>query len=87
MANWIGGYWYARVFGLQYAHSPFGDDKWERFLGFGEGEQIVSHLLKSGGYKKVLLPPFAETTEDIEFIKKIIHSYAGRKVVFLAELP
>ena len=32
MANWIAGYWYAKQFGLRFAHIPFWDSAKERFL-------------------------------------------------------
>ena len=59
MANWISGYWFAKQFGLQYAHSPFSNLKWEDFLGFGANEFKVLELRKMG-YKKVMLPLFDE---------------------------
>ncbi|WP_034919515.1 hypothetical protein [Gillisia sp. CAL575] len=86
MANWIAGYWFARFFGLKFAHIPFSSTKWEDFLGFGENEITVKQLVKKQGYKKVLLPLFDETSaKEIEVIEKIITSYKGRKVVFIAE--
>ncbi len=85
MANWIAGYWFAKQFGLKFAHIPFSSQKWEDFLGFGENETIVDELIKKG-YKKVKLPLFDESNlEEIDLIKKIIHSYSAKKVVFIAE--
>jgi len=85
MANWIAGYWFAQQFGLQFAHSPFSDPKWESILGFGEGEIAVTDLIKNG-YKIVRLPLFDEFNEnEIALQKKIIASYSKQKVVFIAE--
>lgn len=85
MANWIAGYWFARQFGLSFAHIPFSTSKWESFLGFGEGEITVADLLQKG-YKKVRLPLFDELkSEEVALNKKIIASYSNQKVVFIAE--
>lgn len=85
MANWIAGYWFARQFGLQFAHIPFSNSKWESFLGFGVNEIKVADLLKSG-YKKVTLPLFNEfNLEELDLNKKIIESYNDQKVFFVAE--
>lgn len=85
MANWIAGLWYAKFFGLKFAHLPFSTPQWEYFLGFGIGEKTVKEL-KREGYKVRKLPLFQETNEkEIELNKRIIQSYAGQKVVFVAE--
>ncbi len=85
IANWIAGYWFAKQFGLQFAHIPFSNQKWDDFLGFGTDEKKVNDLLKMG-YKKVKLPFFDEFNEEAVFFqKKIIASYANKKVVFVAE--
>ena len=85
MANWIAGYWFAKQFGLKFAHAPFSSEKWERFLGFGETEKHLEELVLSG-YKKVKLPLFVENNlPEVDLIKKIIKSYNGCKVVFVAE--
>ncbi len=85
MANWIAGYWFAGVFNLKFAHIPFSSEKWDVFLGFGEGEVCVSDLVKQG-FKKVLLPLFNENNEnEIDLIQKIIASYAGKRIVFITE--
>src|SRR5690606_17198511 len=69
MANWIAGYWWAKQFGLEFAHIPFSTSEWETFLGFGDGEKTVMGLIKDG-YKKRTLPLFNENrTEEIESIK------------------
>ncbi|MGQ7945110.1 hypothetical protein [Flavobacterium sp. WC2509] len=85
MANWIAGYWYAKQFGLQFAHMPFSNQKWDDFLGFGEGEPKITDLVAKG-YKKVKLPLFNEFNEaEVNLQKKIIASYSNQKVVFVAE--
>ena len=85
MANWIAGYWFARQFGLKFAHIPFSTKKWDDFLGFGNGEPLVSEL-KRQGYKTRRLPLFSEKNADeIQLNRLIIQSYAGKKVVFVAE--
>lgn len=85
MANWIAGYWYARQFGLEFAHLPFSTQKWEDFLGFGIGEKSVEEL-KREGYKTRRLPLFKENNlHDLQLQRAIMASYAGQKVVFIAE--
>jgi hypothetical protein len=85
LANWIAGYWFAKQFGLKFAHLPFSTSKWEDFLGFGEGEKKVKELVKAG-YKVRKLPLFDEyNSDEISKIKAIIQSYIGQKIVFLAE--
>jgi hypothetical protein len=85
IANWIAGYWFAKQFGLNFAHLSFSNSKWEYFLGFGEGEISVGELLKTG-YKKVALPLFDELNKDeVDLQFKIISSYQNKKVVFVAE--
>lgn len=86
MVNWIAGYWFAKQFGLRFARSPFPSPQWEDLLGFGCGETTVKELMKSG-YKVRRLPCFAENSDtDLQRIQNIINSYAGRRVVFLAEM-
>lgn len=85
MANWIAGLWYARQFGLHFAYLPFSTKEWDEFLGFGQGEISVDEL-KRKGYKTKKLPLFDENNaKEVEINKKIIQSYAGKKVVFVAE--
>lgn len=85
MANWIAGYWYAKQFGLKFAHISFSTEKWERFLGFGEGEVSVMDL-KQQGWKVCRIPLFIEKQpETIQLIRWIMSSYSGKKVVFMAE--
>ena len=85
MANWIAGYWFARFFGLSFAHIPFAEKKWEEFLGLGEGEKTIGDLKKIG-YRVVRIPLFDEKAlNEVERIKRIIKSYSGEKIIFLAE--
>ncbi|WP_281764291.1 O-fucosyltransferase family protein [Neptunitalea lumnitzerae] len=85
LANWIAGYWWAKQFGLKFAHIPFGSDSWEHVLGFGEGDVTLTQLKKEG-YKVRKLPLFDEDRpNEVSNIKRIISSYKGNKVVFLCE--
>ena len=85
LANWIAGYWFAKQFGLKYAHVPFSTQKWEDLLGFGEDEMKVSELKKKG-YKVRKLPMFDEyNSQQVALTKTIIKSYSGKKVVLVAE--
>ncbi len=85
IANWIAGFWYARQFGLHFAYLPFSTRRWDEFLGFGEGETEVEEL-KRKGYKIRKLPLFDENnSKEVELNRKIIQSYANKKVVFIAE--
>ena len=85
LGNWITGHWYAQLFDLKFAHLPFSTQRWEDFLGLGEGEVKVADLVKSG-YKVRRLPWINDRNpQDIAFTKRIIESYAGKKVVFKSE--
>ena len=85
LANWIAGYWFAKQFGLHFAHIPFSTQKWENFLGFGEDEKKINDLVKSG-YKIRKLPMFDEyKPQEMTLTKAIIQSYSGKKIVLLAE--
>ena len=86
MANWIAGFWFAKQFHLTFAHIPFSSEKWEHFLGLGDGEVLADELIKNQGYKKVRLPLFNENKpEEVALVKRIIASYAEQKVVFVCE--
>ncbi|MDR3651539.1 MAG: hypothetical protein P4L34_01055 [Paludibacter sp.] len=86
MANWIAGYWFAKQFGLKFAHFPFTQNSWEQFLGFGDNEITAKKLVEEQGYKKVLLPLFHEfNSKEATLIKNIIASYSNKRVVFVAE--
>lgn len=85
MANWIAGLWWSKQFGFKFAHINFSTDKWEKFLGFGEGEKSVFELKKEG-WKIRRIPLFNENVpETINIVKQIISSYSGKKVIFLCE--
>lgn len=85
MANWIAGYWFAQKFSLKFAHIPFSTPKWEEFLGFYHNE-VTMEELKKNGYKVRRIPKFNEYDEnEVRQIEKIIKSYAGQKIVILAE--
>lgn len=85
MANWIAGYWYARLFRLKFAHISFSTKKWDDFFGFGCNEPQVADLKKKG-YKIRRLPLFNEKYDaEVQLNKQIIKSYAGKRVVFVAE--
>lgn len=85
MANWIAGYWFAKQFEIKFAHIPFSSEKWEHFLGFYQDEETVVNL-KARGYKIVRIQRFEEYDEqEVARIHNIIDSYAGRKIIFLAE--
>jgi hypothetical protein len=86
MANWIAGYWFAKLFELHFAHIPFSSEKWETFLGFGENEVSADELIVKKKYKRVLLPWFNEDNKlEVDLIKKIVQSYANKKSVFICE--
>ena len=85
IANWIAGYWFARQFRLKFAHIPFSTKKWDDFLGFGYGNPQVEDLKKKG-YIIRRLPLFDEKNNaEIQLNKRIIQSYEGKRVVFVAE--
>ncbi len=85
LANWIAGYWYAKQFGVKFAHLPFSTEAWESFLGFGDGEVTVAEL-KARGYKVRRLPLFNyNSREEFEINRAIINSYGSQRVVFIAE--
>lgn len=85
IANWIAGYWFAQQFRLKFAHIPFSTKKWDDFLGFGYGNPQVEDLKKKG-YIIRRLPLFDEKNNaEILLNKRIIQSYEGKRVVFVAE--
>lgn len=90
MANWMAGYYYAKIFGLKFAHIPFSNEhyplepnQWEWFLGFGEGEEKLKNLKKQG-YRVIRLPLFEGLDiEQVAKIRNIVTAYTNKKVVFL----
>ncbi len=85
LANWMTGFWFAKQFGLKFAHISFSSQKWDSFLGLGEGEAQLDDLVKMG-YRVRKLPVFDEhRPEEVDFVRSIIQSYVGEKIVFLTE--
>lgn len=85
IANWIAGKWWSNQFRIAFAHISFSTPKWERFLGFGEGEKTI-YELKNEGWKIRRIPMFYEDKpETISLIHKIMSSYSGEKIIFLCE--
>lgn len=93
LANWIAGYDMAKYYGLEYCTYPFSDlahpmepNEWDAFLGFNNGEIFVSELFDKG-YKLILLPLIKfQNEQEREFLRNIISSYKGKKVIFLLEM-
>lgn len=86
MANWIAGYWFAKKFGLKFAHIPFAQISWDQFLGFGDNEETAKELIDNQRFKKVLLPQFNEfNNNEVILVNNIIASYYPQRVVFIAE--
>jgi hypothetical protein len=87
MSNWNSGLFFSQLFLVKFAHSPFSDNRWEKFLGFGEGEIAAIELRKQKKIKKVKLPKFNPTKEDeVELIGNIIHSYQMPNILFSLEV-
>lgn len=85
MANWIAGYWFAKMFEIKFVHIPFTSNKWEQFLGFYQGEKTVTEM-KKDGYKVVRIQSFDENNEqEVSRVRNVINSYSGKRVIFLAE--
>src|SRR5690606_33974683 len=71
---------------LQFAHSPFSTEQWEKFLGFGENEMSSLELVKKHKYKRVKIPLFSESNpNEVALIKRIVDSYSNQKVIFISE--
>lgn len=86
LANYIAGYSFSVKFGLQYAHSPFPNNDWESFLGFGLNETHGYKLVNENGYKRILLPLFNEyNLNEVKLIKNIINSFKSQSVLFVLE--
>ncbi len=85
IANWIAGYWFAKLFDLQFAHTPFTPKSWDDLLGFGVNEAAASELL-TNKYRKVILPFFDENSKsEVDRIKRIISSYSNTNTLFSLE--
>ncbi len=86
IANWNAGYWFSLFFNLKFAHIPFSNERWEKFLSFGKNEIKVADLVNKLGYKKIKIPYFNEKNDyEIRLIRKIIDSYFGMRVIFICE--
>lgn len=83
---WCSGPFIARDWGLKFAYLPFSKERWDKFLGFGEGEIHVAELKKKGFITRKLPLFDANDARSIDLNKKIISSYSGKKVVFIAEV-
>lgn len=85
IANWVAGYWFARMFGLKFANLSFPDKKWDDFLGFGKDEMRMDKLVKLG-WSVRRIPKFEETDcSQVQLVKDIMSAYSGQKIVFLCE--
>lgn len=87
LANWNAGLYFADFYKLRFAHSPFSTEQWENFLGFGEGEVLVSDLEKEDNIKPVKLPRFNSLNlVQVALIGNIINSYKRPGVLFYLEV-
>jgi hypothetical protein len=85
LANYNSAIWYAKKFNLIHAHTSFPNKKWEKLLGFNYSTICLENLINKG-YKKIKLPLFKEKDLiEISKIKKIIHSYKNKKIIFFLE--
>lgn len=81
ISNFNSGVHASDVFGLKFAYPGFRDKKWEEFLGFYK-DSVSLKELKKQGYKVRTLPYFNYDDKDsMNLIDKIIHSYAGCKII------
>lgn len=86
LANWNSGMFCSKTFHLPYAHSKFSSAKWEEFFGFSEQLPSADDLVRTQGYKQRKLPGFRWNSErDLKLQRRIIDSYAGEKILFVAE--
>ena len=86
LANWNAGLYYAGQFDVQFAHFPFSTQKWDSFLGFGEGEVKAPDLESNGQFKIVKLPGFDSTKNDhVLLVKNIVASYKQKNILFYLE--
>lgn len=91
MSDWMCGFYFAKVFGLEFASLPFTStadpyrpSKWEDFLGLSTNEKKVEDLVKEG-YRFVTLPTFHQRRKyELQQIKNIVESYRGEKVILRA---
>ena len=84
--NWASGLYFAKEFGLRFAHTRFPDMSWDTFLGLGEKFVSARQLRAREGYRTVRMPGFKpENPDPLKLIRKIIASYADKRVVFILE--
>ena len=78
--------WAAELYGVKYAYYPFANKQWEELLGFGAGE-ITFQELRRKGWRVRRLPRIRhDDIKEAELNCRIVKSYAGKKILFLAEL-
>ena len=76
----------SKTFDVPYAHSRFSSAKWEEFFGFSEQLPSADDLVTTQGYKRRKLPGFRWNSEsDLRLQRRIIDSYAGKKILFVGE--
>jgi hypothetical protein len=86
LANWNAGLYFANFFNIRFAHYPFSTEKWESFLGFGDGEIKAKELERDRKFKIVRLPRFNSMDEkEIDLIRNIITSYKRSNILFYLE--
>ena len=85
VSNWAGGCHYAQVYGIKFAYIPFADKEWDNLLAFGAGETSLDELLAKG-WRTRRLPLIRHDNErEAALNSKIVKSYAGQRIVFVAE--
>ncbi len=83
LSNWNAGLYYAELFNVQFAHSPFSTEKWDSFLGFGEGEVKAKDLESNKQFKVVALPAFDSANHhQVQLVKNIVASYKQNNILF-----
>ena len=93
ISNLNSGIHAAEVFGINFAYPGFrGKEDWEQFLGFNQNCKSIEELKKEG-YKIRTLPYFhyeensdKATNDSLELTRRIIKSYAGKKIIFNVNL-
>ncbi|MFT3703320.1 MAG: hypothetical protein QM802_13165 [Agriterribacter sp.] len=86
LANWNAGLYFAGYYNIRFAHYPFSTEKWESFLGFGEGEVKAMDLERDRKFKIVKLPRFNSMDKsEVDLIGKIIGSYRRKNILFYLE--
>ena len=85
MANYNCGLHLALKYGIGHAYVPFVDEKWDRFLGFGQNEPTIEDL-KRQGYKVKKLPSINIMGHDM--LDAIVDYYkqSKQKVILLTQI-